>query len=147
MFNLDIDLLDKNPFKLSGGEKKKIAIITMLILEPKVLILDEPTMGLDIFSRENLLQNLKIISKKMLVLIISHDVEDVYRYADYVIELENGILKNKGDKISFFKKLYEENSSNLPEFLRLKRKLGLSYEEKISENDLILKLREKYELY
>ncbi len=147
VFNLDINLLNKNPFKLSGGEKKKIAIITMLILEPKVLILDEPTIGLDTFSRSNLMESLKRISKEITILIISHNIEDVYEYADYIIELENGELKKKEEKNLFFKNLYKENSSNLPEFLKLKRKLGIPYEEKISEEDLIIKIKERYELY
>ncbi len=147
IFNLDKNLLDKNPFKLSGGEKKKIAIISMLILEPKVLILDEPTIGLDVFSRKNLMKNIKRISKDIIVLIISHDIEEVYEYGDFIIELEDGKIKTKGTKGRYFQYLYKENSFNLPEILKLKKKLELTYDEEIKEEELIQKIKEKYELY
>ncbi len=146
-FDLSLDLLNKNPFKLSGGEKKKIAIITMLILDPKVLILDEPTIGLDIKSRENLLEKLKRISSEIIVIIISHDIEEVYKYANYIVELEEGNIKNKGNNKDYFNKVYNKDAFNLPEYLKLKKFLKIPFNTEITEEDLILKLKENYELH
>ncbi len=147
LFDLSIELLNNNPFKLSGGEKKKIAIITMLILDPKVLILDEPTIGLDIESKEHLSKKLQKISSDIIVIIISHDIEEVYKYANYVIELEEGNIKYKANNENYFKKIYDNELVNLPEPLKLKKFLKIPFSTKITEEDLILRLKENYELH
>lgn len=91
---LDFALLKKSPFDLSGGEKRKAAIAGVIAMEPEVLILDEPTAGLDPKSRVHLLARLKEYNKlrEKTVILISHSMEDIAEYADRAIVLDNGNL-------------------------------------------------------
>ena len=76
--------------KLSGGEKQRIAIARALINDPKVVLADEPTGSLDEANGEEIMNILKVISKKSLVIVVSHDQELTKKYADRVIEMEDG---------------------------------------------------------
>lgn len=147
LFNLKEEMLEKNPFSLSGGEKKKISIISMLILNPKILILDEPTIGLDRKSRDNLLEVLKSLSKDIIVIVISHSIEEVYNYADYILKLKKDKTYINLNKFDYFKKEYEIDNKKLPYILKLKRKLKYKFEDDISEKKLIEELKEKYDLF
>lgn len=91
---LDFAFLKKSPFDLSGGEKRKAAIAGVIAMEPEVLILDEPTAGLDPKARVHLLARLKEYNKlrKKTVILISHSMEDIAEYADRAIVLDNGNL-------------------------------------------------------
>ena len=91
---LGFALLKKSPFDLSGGEKRKAAIAGVIAMEPEVLILDEPTAGLDPKARVHLLARLKEYNKlrKKTVILISHSMEDIAEYADRAIVLDNGNL-------------------------------------------------------
>lgn len=91
---LDIALLKKSPFDLSGGEKRKVAIAGVVAMEPEILILDEPTAGLDPKARLQLLMRLKEYNKsnEKTVILISHSMEDIAKYSDKVIVLDNGNL-------------------------------------------------------
>ncbi len=82
----------KSPFELSGGEKRKVAIAGILAMEPKILILDEPTAGLDPKGRDNILRLLKKIhaEKKITVILVSHSMEDVAKYVDRIIVMNKG---------------------------------------------------------
>lgn len=86
------DLLDKSPFELSGGEKRRAAIAGVMAMEPKVLILDEPTAGLDPRGRESLLDRICEYKKQhnTTVLLVSHSMEDIARVADRVLVLADG---------------------------------------------------------
>ncbi len=89
---LDDDLLEKSPFDLSGGEKRRAAIAGVLAMEPEVLILDEPTAGLDPRGREQILtmiQDYRTRSGKT-VLLVSHSMEDIARLADRVLVMRCG---------------------------------------------------------
>lgn len=92
--NLDLNLLQKSPFDLSGGEKRKVAIAGVLSMDPEVLVLDEPTVGLDPCSREALLEQLCRYHKKKdkTIILISHRMEDIAKYSDRVIVLSGGNL-------------------------------------------------------
>ena len=76
--------------RLSGGEKQRVAIARALINDPKVLLADEPTGSLDEANSEEIMNILKIISKKSLVIVVSHDQELTKKYADHIIEMEDG---------------------------------------------------------
>lgn len=91
---LDNALLKKSPFDLSGGEKRKVAIAGVIAMEPEILILDEPTAGLDPKAREQLLMRLKEYNRlnEKTVILISHSMEDIAKYSDKVIVLDNGSL-------------------------------------------------------
>ena len=84
---LDISLLKKSPFDLSGGEKRKVAIAGVVAMDPDILILDEPTAGLDPQAREQLLTQLKEYNRlnEKTVILISHSMEDIAKYSDKVI--------------------------------------------------------------
>ena len=89
---LDKELLDKSPFELSGGEKRRAAIAGVMAMEPSVLILDEPTAGLDPRGRERILKMIREYQRenKTTVLLVSHSMEDVARVADRVLVMDHG---------------------------------------------------------
>ena len=80
--------------KLSGGEKQRVAIARALVNDPKVLLADEPTGSLDEKNSVEIMEILKTISKKSLVIVVSHDQELTKKYADQIIEMENGEIIN-----------------------------------------------------
>lgn len=86
------DIKDKSPFDLSGGQKRRVAIAGVLAMEPKVLILDEPTAGLDPRGRDEILREIKNLhdAYKMTVILVSHSMEDVAKLADRLIVMYKG---------------------------------------------------------
>lgn len=95
---LSKELLEKSPFDLSGGEKRRAAIAGVLAMKPKILILDEPTAGLDPKGRDRLLDGIAAYRKenKTTVILVSHSMEDVARVADKVIVMNNGKVEMTG---------------------------------------------------
>ncbi|CAG7591077.1 Energy-coupling factor transporter ATP-binding protein EcfA2 [Peptoniphilus tyrrelliae] len=83
---------DKSPFELSGGLKRRVAIAGVLAMEPKVLILDEPTAGLDPRGRDEILSEIKSIheKRKITVILVSHSMEDVAKIAERIIVMDKG---------------------------------------------------------
>ena len=88
-------LLDKSPFDLSGGEKRRAALAGVLAMNPKVLILDEPTAGLDPIGRDGILTRIKEYQKSSgaTVLLVSHSMEDVARVADRILVMDHSHAK------------------------------------------------------
>ena len=86
------ELFDKSPFELSGGQKRRVAIAGVLAMEPDILILDEPTAGLDPAGRDKILNCIENLHKKkgMSVVLVSHSMEDVANYAERIIVMNNG---------------------------------------------------------
>ncbi len=95
---LSEDYLEKSPFDLSGGEKRRVAIAGVLSMEPKVLILDEPTAGLDPVGKNNLLKLIKDYNNKTgnTVIFVSHNMDDVALVADKVIVMNDGEIAMEG---------------------------------------------------
>jgi len=89
---LSEELLDKSPFDLSGGEKRRAAIAGVMAMEPEVLILDEPTAGLDPRGREQILTMIQDYqrSRGTTVLLVTHSMEDVARVADRILVMDHG---------------------------------------------------------
>lgn len=89
---LDNELLQKSPFDLSGGQKRRAALAGVLAMKPKVLILDEPTAGLDPIGRDTILERISEFRKESntTVLLVSHSMEDVAKVADKVLVMNNG---------------------------------------------------------
>ena len=88
---LDDDILEKSPFELSGGQKRRVAIAGVMAMEPEVLILDEPTAGLDPQGRDSVLELIKNYHRNMgcTVMLVSHSMEDVARYASKILVMNN----------------------------------------------------------
>ncbi len=89
---LDFSLLEKSPFDLSGGQKRRVAIAGVMALEPKVLILDEPAAGLDPRGRDEILSRIRDYHQetKSTVLLVSHSMEDVSRNANSILVMNRG---------------------------------------------------------
>ncbi len=123
---LSAELLQQSPFQLSGGLKRLVAIASVLIAEPELLILDEPTAGLDPVKRTALLKQLKAWQreKNRTVLFISHQLEDVAEYSDEVMIFKKGCLLAHMDANELFLKrtaLMEQAGLPLPEPIQLLR--------------------------
>lgn len=147
-FNLDTSYLKVSPFSLSGGQKKKVAIITMLLIDPKLLILDEPTVGLDPQSVEDILSAIdRLTTVGLKVIMISHDMNAVDSFCDDILELKDGNINFQGSKFDYFKSKYEAK-----ELLLLPTKFAyaasvdsqnLLYEKLASGEDLANYLKER----
>ena len=87
---LSEDLLDKSPFELSGGQKRRVAIAGVIAMEPKVLLLDEPTAGLDPAGREKILAQIRAYHKKKgtTVILVSHSMEEIAQNVDRIVVLK-----------------------------------------------------------
>jgi ABC-type cobalt transport system, ATPase component len=83
---------DKSPFEISGGQKRRVAIAGVVAMEPKVLILDEPTAGLDPKGRDEILGKIKDLHKEynMTIILVSHSMEDVAKLADRILVMDSG---------------------------------------------------------
>lgn len=92
------ELYYNSPFELSGGQKRRAAIAGVLAMKPEVLILDEPTAGLDPRGRDDILNQIKKLHEetKITVILVSHSMEDVAKYADRIIVLEHGKVRFDG---------------------------------------------------
>ncbi len=86
------ELFYQSPFDLSGGQKRRVAIAGVLAMKPEVLVLDEPTAGLDPKGREEILHQIRDLQKKtgMTVILVSHSMEDVAEYVDRIIVMNRG---------------------------------------------------------
>ncbi len=127
MVGLDKSYMTRNPFELSGGEKRKVAIASVLAFNPKVIILDEPTNGLDTTSKESLIKLIKLLKTKYnkTIIVVSHDVDVMYRFIDNVIILSNGKILLQGDKFEVFKniELLTDNGVKVPRIVEFLHKL------------------------
>lgn len=113
---LEYDLYkDKSPFELSGGQKRRVAIAGVVAMEPKVLILDEPTAGLDPKGRDEILGQIKKLHNEynMTIILVSHSMEDVAKLAERVIVMNNGEIIIDGRPSEVFKNIEELESVGL----------------------------------
>ncbi len=92
LVGLDERYWEQSPFELSGGQKRRVAIAGVLAMNPKVLILDEPTAGLDPKGRDEILEEISQLhqERKMSIILVSHSMEDIARYADRLIVMNHG---------------------------------------------------------
>lgn len=105
---LSEEYYDSSPFELSGGQKRRVAIAGVLAMKPEVLILDEPTAGLDPYGRDEILDQIKKLHEEGLtVILVSHSMEDVARYADRILVMDNGRVKYDGSPKEVFRNYKE----------------------------------------
>lgn len=104
MVGISEELYDASPFELSGGQKRRVAIAGVLAMKPEVLILDEPTAGLDPMGRDEILDQIAAIQKerKITVILVSHSMEDVAKYVDRLIVMDHGSVQFDGTPSEVF---------------------------------------------
>ena len=129
---LERDLLQKSPFELSGGQKRRVALAGIMAMEPDVLILDEPAAGLDPIGRTEIFGGIRRYqrTKGNTVIIVSHSMEDVAEYCDTLSVLKKGELILSGECGSVFahEKELVETGLGVPQitsFMRLLREGGM----------------------
>ena len=122
------DYLEKSPFELSGGEKRRVAIAGVLAMQPEVLILDEPTAGLDPKGREYILSEIKAYHEKRgaTVILVSHSMEDVARFASHVLIMNHSKVAMYGKTREVFARVEElvEMGLEVPQISRVFAKLA-----------------------
>lgn len=100
------DLFDKNPFDLSGGQMRRVAIAGILAMEPQVLVLDEPTAGLDPKGRKELMTLFSELHQQgQTIVLVTHQMDDVADYADFVYVLEKGKVVAQGQPKTIFQEV------------------------------------------
>lgn len=120
-------LLDKSPFELSGGQKRRVAIAGVMAMEPKVLILDEPASGLDPKGREQILGLIRDYhkQKKNTVLLVSHSMEDVAKHASRILVMNQSKLFCYDTPVNVFHRAHELQQMGLevPQITRVFNRL------------------------
>ena len=116
MVGLDETYINRSPFSLNGGEKRRVAIASVLISNPKLLIMDEPTIGLDNNSKKKLMKLLCTLKTKYLktIIIVTHDVDMLYEIVDNVVVLSKGKVIKEGSKTEVFGDVDYLNKNNTP---------------------------------
>ncbi len=121
---LDESFYDRSPFELSGGEKRKVAIAGVLAMKPEVLIVDEPTAGLDPAASEEMMELFKTIQKEGVTLIlVTHDMNIVSKYADLVVVMEDGKVAKIATPKELFSSSLDAYSLELPLLYRFVNEL------------------------
>lgn len=135
---LSEEYYDSSPFELSGGQKRRVAIAGVLAMKPEVLILDEPTAGLDPYGRDEILDQIKKLHEEGLtVILVSHSMEDVARYADRILVMDNGRVRYDGSPKEVFRhyKELEEIGLSAPQVTYVMndlKKMGFSVDAEVT---------------
>ncbi|MFB0653246.1 ATP-binding cassette domain-containing protein, partial [Streptococcus pyogenes] len=120
------NLFEKNPFELSGGQMRRVAIAGILAMQPKVLVLDEPTAGLDPKGRKELMTIFKKLHQSgMTIVLVTHLMDDVANYADFVYVLDKGKIILSGKPKTIFQQvsLLEKKQLGVPKVTKLAQRL------------------------
>lgn len=138
------ECFDKFPFMLSGGEKRKVAIAGVLVMNPEVLILDEPQAGLDPISKIELFKVLDNLHKNgKTIIMITHNMEDVVEYANKVIVMKNSKILRVGETVEVFNDDELLNEANIikPDQVELIHKLNKKFKNidknKIKQEEIV----------
>jgi energy-coupling factor transport system ATP-binding protein len=137
LVRLPEEVLQRSPFDLSGGQMRRAAIAGILAMEPEVLVLDEPTAGLDPRGRDEIMAMVADLqqSKRLTIVLVTHSMEDAARFADQIVVMHKGTIAMKGTPKEVFGS-YEELSEyglDVPHALKFMRdieeKLGVQFSE------------------
>lgn len=122
LLGLPDDTLQKSPFELSGGQMRRVAIAGVLAFEPEVLILDEPTAGLDPRGREEIMQLFETLhrEKNLTTILVTHSMEDAARFADHMIVMKDGTTLAEGTPMDLFARS-EEIGIDVPKSVQFQR--------------------------
>ncbi|MEY8309752.1 energy-coupling factor transporter ATPase [Erysipelotrichaceae bacterium 51-3] len=127
LVGLDESYLERSPFELSGGQKRRVAIAGILVQDPDILVLDEPAAGLDPQSAKEMMSLFMRLNKEAgkTILLVSHDMEHVLEYCDEVIVMADGQVKSQMPVHEFFKhpEILREININPPGIVKLKEML------------------------
>ena len=145
MTGIDETYYKRSPFELSGGEKRKVALAGILAIDPDILILDEPTAGLDPKSSLEVLTLVeKLHEQGKTIVIITHDMDLLFRYCDHVVLLKDGNVAFDGKPENLFQKNIDDLSIDVPkiyQFLDILKKKGLDLsKENIRSVDELVKV-------
>lgn len=128
---LSEDFLMKSPFDLSGGQMRRIAIAGVLAMEPDVLVLDEPTAGLDPRGRREIMDMFYKLHKErnLTTVLVTHSMEDAAHYADQIVIMNKGKVHRQGTPIEIFKEAEDLAAIglNVPEVVRFQKKVETKF--------------------
>ncbi|MGI6771853.1 MAG: energy-coupling factor transporter ATPase [Acholeplasmataceae bacterium] len=144
LVGLDDNILKSSPFRISGGQMRRAAIAGILAMDPKVLVLDEPTRGLDPQGRREMMDLFKEIHEKTnkTIILITHDMDLVSEYAKRVIVLSDGLITFDGTKEELFEKEdFKDYHLSQPQTIKilkyLEEEIGLKFKEKYTYDSLL----------
>ena len=121
---LDDKYFQKSPFELSGGEKRRVAIAGILAINPDILVLDEPTAGLDVKGARDVMSLVKKMHENgKTIIMVTHDMELVMRYCDLVFVLKDGQLAYQGPTSKLFDVISEDSAIEIPPLYQLAKAL------------------------
>lgn len=135
----DRDVMNKSPFQMSGGQMRKIAIVSILAMDPDIIVLDEPTAGLDPHSRKQVMGLLKQLQQEgKTIVLVTHDMNDVAQYADRIKVLQQGTLVYEGTPRALFSdsECINDYSLDLPDIVQLQRDFEHKHQTKLSDTAL-----------
>ncbi|UFT99525.1 energy-coupling factor ABC transporter ATP-binding protein [Radiobacillus kanasensis] len=116
------ELLDRSPFDLSGGQMRRAAIAGVLAMNPEVLVLDEPTAGLDPRGQKDMMNMFHTLHKarNLTTILVTHSMEDAFQYSDYVIVLNDGekYIEGKPEEVLTMKSALQEVQLDVPEMVQ-----------------------------
>ncbi|MFC7322226.1 energy-coupling factor ABC transporter ATP-binding protein [Halobacillus campisalis] len=134
--HLSEDMLQRSPFDLSGGQMRRVAIAGVLAMDPDVLVLDEPTAGLDPRGQKEIMDMFARLhkQKQLTTVLVTHSMEDALNYADHVIILKDGEVYKEGAPLEIFKEKEALQSVQLdvPEVIEFLGEVERTLDEKIS---------------
>lgn len=134
------NVMSLSPFQMSGGQMRKIALVSILAMDPDIIVVDEPTAGLDPKSRHQVMSLLKKLQNEQnkTIILVTHDMNDVAKYADEVIVMQKGEIKVKTSP----RKLFSEPDNlkkwniTMPDVVRLQQDFETKYQTKLSSTAL-----------
>lgn len=141
---IDESMFELSPFRISGGQMRRVAIAGILAMEPDILVLDEPTRGLDPVGQRDLMEHIYTLHQETekTVIIISHDMDLIAQYATRVVVLKDAVIAFDGSKDDLFSNEdFPSFSLDLPETLKmmkhLEKHLNIPYKQLYSKEDVL----------
>lgn len=134
------NVMSLSPFQMSGGQMRKIALVSILAMDPDIIVVDEPTAGLDPKSRQQVMSLLKKLQNEQnkTIILVTHDMNDVARYADEVIVMQKGEIKVKTSPRKLFSEPDNLKKWNItkPDVVHLQQDFETKYQTKLSSTAL-----------